>query len=54
MRSDRTSGIPSCTDIFPASAADWIGDNGGTYQTIGKVRYSGWSGKAIFQSTAIL
>ena len=30
------------------------GDNGGTYQTIGKVRYSGWSGNAIRQSTAIL
>src|SRR3546814_10045305 len=35
------------------SAADWIGDKGGTYQTIGKVRYSGCSGKAIFQSIAI-
>jgi hypothetical protein len=38
---------------LPASAAFWIGDSGGTYQTIGRVRYSGCSGKAIFHSIAI-
>ncbi|MNV42866.1 hypothetical protein D3C71_1345640 [compost metagenome] len=38
----------------PRSAADWIGDNGGTYQTIGSVRYSGCSGSASFQSIASL
>src|SRR3546814_17954745 len=53
MRKERTSGMPLSTPIAPASAADWIGDKGGTYQTIGKVRYSGCSGKAIFQSIAI-
>jgi hypothetical protein len=31
-----------------------IGDSGGTYQTIGSVRYSGCSGSATFHSTAIL
>ncbi len=30
--------------LLPASAADWIGDSGGTYQTIGSVRYSGCNG----------
>ena len=39
--------------ILPASAADWIGESGGTYQTIGSVRYSGCSGKATFHSIAI-
>jgi len=39
---------------WPALAAFWIGDSGGTYQTIGSVRYSGCSGRASFQSTAIL
>jgi len=53
MRSERTSGMSSRTAIRPASAAFWIGDSGGTYQTIGRVRYSGCSGKAIFQSIAI-
>src|SRR3546814_3648962 len=53
MRSERTSGISPSTPILPASAADWIGDSGGTYQTIGRVRYSGCSGKATFQSIAI-
>ena len=55
IRSDQTSGISPTVSIPPALACDWIGDSGGgTYQTIGRVRYSGWSGKAIFQSTAIL
>ena len=31
-----------------------MGDSGGTYQTIGSVRYSGCSGSATFHSTAIL
>jgi hypothetical protein len=31
-----------------------MGDSGGTYQTMGSVRYSGCSGSATFQSTAIL
>jgi nitrate reductase beta subunit len=31
-----------------------IGDSGGTYQTIGKVLYSGCNGNATFQSIAIL
>jgi hypothetical protein len=35
-------------------AAALMGDSGGTYQTIGSVRYSGCSGSATFQSTAIL
>ena len=39
--------------ILPASAAFWIGDSGGMYQTIGSVRYSGCSGKATFHSIAI-
>ena len=46
--------MPSLAEILPASAADWIGDSGGTYQTIGNVRYSGWRGNAIFHSIAIL
>ncbi len=54
MRNCFTSGIwpfvPSC----PAFAADVIGDSGGTYQTIGSVRYSGCSGSATFHCTAIL
>ena len=37
----------------PALAAALIGESGGTYQTIGRVRYSGWSGKATFHSIAI-
>src|SRR5690625_6711803 len=53
MRSERTSGIPSLAEILPASCADWIGESGGTYQTMGNVRYSGWSGKAIFHFIAI-
>ena len=53
MRRLRTSGISPSWPIRPASAAFWIGESGGTYQTIGSVRYSGWSGKAIFQSIAI-
>ena len=53
MRSERTSGISPSWPILPASAADWIGESGGTYQTIGSVRYSGWSGKATFHSIAI-
>ncbi len=38
---------------MPAAAADWIGESGGTYQTIGSVRYSGCSGNATFHSIAI-
>ncbi len=38
----------------PAFAAEVMGDSGGTYQTMGRVRYSGCSGRATFQSTAIL
>ncbi len=53
MRSERTSGISPSMPILPASAADWIGDSGGTYQTMGSVRYSGCSGKATFHSIAI-
>ena len=53
MRSDRTSGMAPSRPILPASAADWIGESGGTYQTIGSVRYSGCSGKATFHSIAI-
>ena len=53
MRSDFTSGMPPTMPRSPFAAAAWIGDSGGTYQTIGKVRYSGCSGKAIFQSIAI-
>mgnify|MGYP007100212903 CR=1 FL=1 len=37
-----------------ASIKAVIGDSGGTYQTMGKVRYSGCKGKATFQSMAIL
>ena len=47
------SGISPIVPIVPASAADWIGESGGTYQTIGSVRYSGCSGRATFQSIAI-
>ena len=39
---------------LPLAAAFWIGDSGGTYQTIGRVRYSGCSGRASCQSTASL
>ena len=53
MRSDLTSGISPSSPILPAAAADWIGESGGTYQTIGSVRYSGCSGKATFHSIAI-
>ena len=47
-------GSTPSNSTLPASAADWIGLRGGTYQTIGRVRYSGCSGRASFQSTAIL
>ena len=40
--------------MCPSAAAFWIGDSGGTYQTIGSVRYSGCSGRASFQSIASL
>ena len=53
MRKERTSGISPSRSICPFSAADWIGDSGGTYQTIGSVRYSGCSGKATRHSIAI-
>ncbi|MOA16229.1 hypothetical protein D3C78_1364300 [compost metagenome] len=54
MRRLSTSGITPFMPTVPAAAAFWIGDSGGTYQTIGSVRYSGCSGSASFQSTAIL
>src|SRR3546814_3621707 len=53
MRRDRTSGMLLLTLICPALAAALIGESGGTYHTIGSVRYSGWSGKATFHSIAI-
>ena len=53
MRRERTSGISPSWPILPAAAADWIGESGGTYQTIGSVRYSGCSGNATFHSIAI-
>jgi hypothetical protein len=53
MRSARTSGMPLFAGNLPALAAALIGESGGTYQTIGKVRYSGCSGKATFHSIAI-
>src|SRR5450756_3028224 len=53
MRSDLTSGISPSSPILPAEAAEVIGDSGGTYQTIGKVRYSGCSGKATFHYLAM-
>ncbi|MCY1537650.1 hypothetical protein D9M68_731550 [compost metagenome] len=55
MRSWLTSGsTPLTVPTWPACAAAVIGDSGGTYHTIGSVRYSGCSGSATFQSTAIL
>ncbi len=54
MRSEPTSGSSPFMPMRPRSAADWIGDSGGTYQTIGSVRYSGCSGSASFQSMASL
>ncbi len=54
MRRLRTSGSSPFMPIWPACARDCTGDSGGTYQTIGSVRYSGCSGKAICQSMAIL
>jgi hypothetical protein len=54
MRSDFTSGSPSSQPMCPAWCAPWIGESGGTYQTIGSVRYSGCSGKATPHSIAIL
>ena len=54
MRSERTSGSsPKVADLAGVRGRR-IGDSGGTYQTIGSVRYSGCSGSATFQSTAIL
>src|SRR3546814_8382689 len=53
MRSERTSGMLLLTLICPALAAALIGESGGTYHTIGRVRYSGWSGNATFHSIAI-
>jgi hypothetical protein len=53
MRKLRTSGIAVMRRSCPALAAAWIGESGGTYQTIGRVRYSGCSGKATFHSIAI-
>jgi len=46
IRKERTSGISFSIPSLPASAADCTGESGGIYQTIGKVRYSGCSGKA--------
>ncbi|MCY1559241.1 hypothetical protein D9M68_962570 [compost metagenome] len=54
MRSDSIFGSTPSNSMCPASAADWIGDSGGTYQTIGRVRNSGCSGSASFQSMASL
>ena len=54
MRSERTSGSSPNVPMSPALAAAEIGDSGGTYHTIGSVRYSGCSGSATFHSTAIL
>ena len=54
MRRLCVSGSMPFTPSLPDSAAAWIGDSGGTYHTIGKVRYSGCSGNATFHSTAIL
>ena len=54
MRRLRTSGSAPNAPIWPALAAAWIGESGGTYQTIGSVRYSGCSGNATFHSIAIL
>ncbi|MCY1374963.1 hypothetical protein D9M69_623400 [compost metagenome] len=54
MRSWLTSGISPLSPRCPALAAAVMGESGGTYQTIGSVRYSGCSGSATFQSTAIL
>ena len=50
---DLTSGISPSSPILPADAAEVIGDSGGTYHTIGNVRYSGCRGKATFHSIAI-
>ena len=54
MRNWLTSGISPLLPTWPALAAALIGDSGGTYQTIGSVRYSGCSGRATFHCTAIL
>jgi hypothetical protein len=54
MRRLRTSGSSPFMPISPACARDCTGDSGGMYQTIGSVRYSGCSGSATRQSTAIL
>ncbi|MNT84471.1 hypothetical protein D3C72_2244830 [compost metagenome] len=54
MRRSFTSGMMPFSPIRPFSSADWIGDSGGMYHTIGNVRYSGCSGKATFHSIAIL
>ncbi len=54
MRSSRTSGSTPSLSMCPAFAAELIGESGGTYHTIGSVRYSGWRGNAIFHSIAIL
>ena len=40
--------------MWPLLAADWMGDSGGTYHTMGSVRYSGCRGKAMRHCTAIL
>ncbi|MCY1559384.1 hypothetical protein D9M68_964180 [compost metagenome] len=48
------SGSSPLTPIWPALTAEEMGESGGTYQTIGSVRYSGCSGSATFQSIAIL
>ena len=53
MRRLRTSGSAPKAPTSPEFAAAWIGDSGGTYQTIGIVRYSGCSGSATFHSTAM-
>ena len=45
---------PSSPSFPEAATTSTTGDSGGMYQTIGRVRYSGCSGRASFQSTAIL
>ena len=54
MRIWLKSGSSPLLPIWPALAAAVMGESGGTYQTMGSVRYSGCRGSATFQSMAIL
>ena len=54
IRRLRTSGNCPKAPICPELATAVIGDSGGTYQTMGSVRYSGCSGSATFHSITIL